>query len=423
MQNLKKAWRSAKELLKLDMAYLLKGGSWMTLSFVVGTLASVVTMMAFGNLLPRETYGVYTYLLSLGGLLAFPTLSGIGPAVTRAVARGFESVVPYALRMQLRYNLFAVAIIGSVALYYYLKDNYVFAVSLACLAVAYPMAEAFHIYVQVLTGKKRFDILAKITSVITPTGALATVITLLLTDNVLIIIAVFSLMALLPKIIAYKWVANGLDKSVPLPEALNEMRHTAFHITGAGIIGILASYIDKIILFQVAGPAALAVYGFAIAGPERLKSLIKNWTSIATPRLAERTLDEIRSVFYKRLGFALLVGTSIAAIYIIFSPYLFQWLLPRYLDSIIYSQTFALGLILIPAIIYIGNIFYGQNMLRAIYISSTGVQLLRTTLFLILGWRFGIWGLVVASLLTQIVSIVYCIWVWEVESRRLNKLA
>ncbi len=45
--------RASERIFKLDMVYLAKGGFWTTLRFTVGTLASIVTMVAFGNLLSR----------------------------------------------------------------------------------------------------------------------------------------------------------------------------------------------------------------------------------------------------------------------------------------------------------------------------------------------------------------------------------
>ena len=199
------------------------------------------------------------------------------------------------------------------------------------------------------------------------------------------------------------------------------MRRTAFHITGAGIIGTVASYIDKIILFQVAGPVALAIYGFATAGPERLKSLLKGWISIALPRLTESSIHEIRSVFYKRIGLSVLIGTLLAVIYIIFSPPLFQWFLPKYLDSIFYSQIYALSLVAVPITIYTGSIFASQNMLRAIYAFNIGSQVARIVLFLIFGWLWQTWGLIVASLLSCLVNTIYTIMIWEFEIHRLIK--
>ncbi|MDP2651400.1 MAG: oligosaccharide flippase family protein, partial [bacterium] len=423
MQSLRekgvRALRSSERLFKLDMVYLFKGGLWTTLSFVVGTLASLVTMVAFGNLLPREAYGTYNYLLSLGATLSFLTLSGISVAVMRAVARGHENIVPAAMRLQLKYNLIAIAMVMASATYYGYKGNTLFALSLAMLAIAYPLAQSFHIFKQILTGKKRFDTLTKITSIITLISTLATVATLFLTDNVLIIIAVYSLMSLLPNLFAYKSVSRHLDKSLPAAEQITEMRRTAFHFTGAGLIGTAAQYIDKIVLFQVAGPASLAVYGFALAGPESLKSLVKNWTSIALPRLAQSSLPEIRRVLYRRITYSMLIGGALSLVYWLLAPILFNLFLPRYTDAIIYSQILALGLIIMPAVVYIGSIFSSQNMLRANYALNIGNHILRISLYLILGWLWQIWGLIIASLLSSLINTVYGMVIWEFESRRL----
>ena len=425
MQSLKEkvsqVLRSSEPLFKLDMVYLAEGSFWTTLSFVVGTLASIVTMIAFGNLLPRETYGIYNYLLSLGASLSFLTFSGVGIGVMRAVARGYENVIPVALRLQLKYNLIATTTVLAVAIYYGYKGNMVFASSLALLALAYPIAEAFHIYKQILTGRKRFDTLTKVTSIIILASTLATVVTLLLTDNIFILIVVYASMSLLPNIFAYKFATRHLDLAIPDPAQVSEMRRTAFHLTGAGLIGTLAQYVDKVLLFQIAGPTALAVYAFAVAGPERLKSLIKNWGSITLPRLSQSSLGEIRKVVYKRIGLSLLIGAVLSLIYIIFAPLLFKLVLPRYLDAILYSQVLVLGLIIAPVSIYIGSIFASQNMLRATYALNIGNNVTRIVLFLIFGWLWQIWGLIIASLLTSLVNGIYGIIIWEVETRRLMK--
>lgn len=420
-RSLRALLHRSESLFNINIAYATKSGFWITLRFGMGVVGSLATMIAFGNLLPRENYGIYNYLLSLGSSLAFLTLSGTGIAVIRAVARGYENVIPAALRLQLRYNLFALATIASVGSYYLYKGNHVFGFSLLLLAVAYPFSEAFHVFEQVLTGKKRFDLLAKITGLTMLTASLSTVITLFFTDNVLIIIAVFAFMNLVPNIIAYRFAVKDIDRTKPDSEVVSEMRRTSFHLTGAGLIGVIAAYIDKILLFQIAGPATLAVYGFAIAGPERLKGLVKGWISIALPSLAERSTVEVKSVFYKRILLTLAMGIGVGGIYIIFSPYLFKFLLPKYLDAVLYSRIYALGLIFIPVTVYIGNIFTSQNMLRATYAQSVGSQIIRIVLYSLFCYFWQIWGLVLASLIANFLSTLYSVLIWEIESRRLIK--
>ncbi len=408
------------KLLKLDISYLAKGGLWTTLSFVVGTLGSVVTMIAFGNLLPRETYGTYNYLLSLGASLSFLTLSGIGPAVMRAVARGYESIVPQALRLSFKYNSLAVLTILAVASYYGVKGNELFATSLFLLAIAYPVTEVFHLYKQILTARRRFDLLTKITSIITLVGALVTVIALLLTDNILVLIGIYTTMSIIPNVLAYHYITRGMSRSLPDQVQVREMKRTALHFTGAGAIGVIASYIDKVLLFQVAGPGALAVYGFAIAGPERLKSLVKNWGSVALPKLTRRSLEQIHDAVYNRIFLSLVLGTGLFLIYLLIAPILFNIFLPKYLDAVPYSQALALTLVTTPISVYIGSVFSSQNMLRAIYALNFGNHLSRIILYVIMVYLWQTWGLIIASVTSSLINALMSIAIWEIEYRRLK---
>ena len=407
-------------ILNFDISYLVRGSLWTGLAFLVSALGSIVTMVAFGNLLSKEAYGTYNYLLSLAASLSFLTLSGAGPAVVRAVARGFEGVAHYALKLQLKYNSLAALIVLSSAIYYGYKDNWLFGISLALLALAYPFADAFHIYKEILTGRKRFDTLAYITNVITLVGAGVTVLTLYFTGNILILILIYTAMSLVPNILIYKLVTRNI-KSESKKEELAEFRSTSLHFTGAGIIGVIASYIDRIILFQAAGPVALAGYTFALAGPDRLKSLVKNIGSIALPHLARRSLLQIHDVVYKRILILILGGLILFGAYWFIAPILFKIFLPRYLDVIFYSQIIASAVIVVPVSVYFGSIFSAQNMLRAMYIYNLLSHIVRIGLFVILGLMWQIWGLVLASVLAQGVNAILGIIIWEVEYRRLSK--
>lgn len=412
----------SERFFKLNLTYLIKGGGWMSARFSITTLASIITVVAFGNLMSKEEYGIYSYLLSLGGSLAFLTLSGIGPAITRSVARGLEGVIPYALRLQLRYNLFAMATIGSASIYYAVNKNFVFAASLGILAIAIPISEAFHIFENILIGRKRFDLLTKLTSISIIFSSTATILTVYLTKNITVLILCFALTTLITNMLMYFIATRKIKKEKPDIKIIEEIRRTGFHITGAGLIGVVTNYIDKILLFHIAGPASLAIYGFAIAGPDRLKGLVKNLLGISLPKISERTLGEIKKVFFTRILSSLLIGFILSFAYILIAPTLFNTLLPKYTDSIIYSQVAALGLIVIPSIIYVGNIFTGQNMLRAIYLLNAGSNSMRIVLFLILGLFWQTWGLVVASLISYYFNSAYCIVLFLIESKRLEKI-
>lgn len=415
------ALRNTEHMFKTDMVYLSKSSFWTTLRFVIGTVASIGTMIAFGNLLPKETYGLYSYLMSLAGSLGFLTLTGASSGVLRATARGQGNILPYATKLQLRYSTLATLTIAGGAFYYWVNGNNVFALSLFILSITLPLASVYHIYEAVLIGRKRFDTLTIISGISTLIASGSTILALFFTQNILFLLTIYAFFSLAPNIFAYLYVKRDISTENPSPDSIADLRKTSFHLTGASLIGVFAQQIDKIILFQVAGPAALAIYGFAMAGPERLKGLVKNWAVAALPILAVKSVNDVRHMFYKRIFFTLILGIILSTFYILLSPILFHWFLPNYYDAIIYSQIYSLSLIVIPAGVYIGQVLVGQNMLRAVYAYSIGSQTLRILLFVALGWKWQIWGLIIASIAYYTASMIYSIIVWEIETRRLVK--
>jgi O-antigen/teichoic acid export membrane protein len=402
-----------------DNVYIARGGFWTTLQFTATSILSLLTVVAFANLLPREMYGTYRYLLSLAGTFGFLTLTGSNTAVIRAVARGQAGVLPYSIRLQLKFNLLAIAATSALAGYYAWHGNIVFALALAFLGISGPLSSVFNTYGAVLVGEKKFGTLAAITVLSALIAAGAVIGTLFITNNIIILIGTYSIATLGSMFLAYRYVAAQIPKTPPTPEAIAELKRTGYHLTFAGFIGTAAQYFDKIFLFQTAGPVALAVYGLAIAGPDRLKGLIKNIVGITLPRLTEHSIVGIRKVFYRRIAMSMVVGAFFVGAYIVAAPILFHWLAPKYLDSIRYSQVYILQLIMLPALAYISAVFSGQNMLRAIYYNGISSQILRISLFALLGWQWQTWGLIAAALITSAATLISNIIIWEWESRRL----
>ncbi len=413
----------SEKIFKTDVIYFIKSGSWSAVSFAVGSVASLATMIVFGNLVSKETYGTYNYLLSLASSFSFLILTS-NTGVVRAVARNQENIIPYALAFQLRYNLLATGAIGLTGAYYLIHGNSMFAFSLFALAIAIPATAAYHTYEYILIGKKRFDILTVVTSLASVGSALATVLAVILTKSVEVLILTYCLSSIISNVWPYAYAKRLIDTSTaPSEEAVKELRRTSFHITFAGFFGAIAQYLDKILLFQVAGAANLAIYTFATAGPERLKGLIKNVFSVAMPKLTQRSPREIRSALYLRLLLSLGIGASAFVIYVLAAPILFKIFLPKYLAALPYSKFYALGLIAVPVSVYIGNIFAAQNMLRAIYLHGVGGHILRIALYVTLGLKWQMGGLIAASILNYSLNALYGVIIFELESRRIMAIS
>ena len=97
--------RWSEKYTKTDMVYLAKGGSWFALGTALSWLISFGTALAFANLIPKETFGAYQYVLSIVGIFGIMTLTGMNTAISRAAARGKDGSLFEALKEKIRWGL------------------------------------------------------------------------------------------------------------------------------------------------------------------------------------------------------------------------------------------------------------------------------------------------------------------------------
>ena len=106
----------------------------------------------------------------------------------------------------------------------------------------------------------------------------------------------------------------------------------------------IAGNIDKILVFQLLGPAPLAIYNFAIGIPEQIRAVLKGVSRVALLKFSERPFVEIKqSLLHKMIIFG---GGAImiSIVYIALAPFIYKLIFPQYTESIIYSQIIALSI-------------------------------------------------------------------------------
>jgi O-antigen/teichoic acid export membrane protein len=400
-----------------DNIYIAKHGFWTSGGFFFNSVIGLLTVVAYANLAPQETYGTYKYLLSLIGMLGFLTLSGANSAVAQSVASGHKGALRYGVRLQLKWNLIYIATGIGMAGWYAWHGNWVFAASLGMLAIAAPLTSAFNTYGPYLTGTKQFRRSVTYAAIATLLAGSCNLAAVLLSDSVMVWIGAYAVGTLLPCAFFYRTIARALPAE-PTPEEKTSLVRYLGHLSFVNILSMVGQYLDKVLTFQYVGPAALATYAFATLGPDRAKGWLKSFGTIAMLKLAERSLAEIDRVFYRRTLQSMAIGFAAAGIYSVAAPIVFTLLFPKYLSSIPYSQVLSLSLAGVMAGTYMGQVFASQRMLRVIYPSSLGAHGLRITLFITLGYWYGIWGMIAAHLATQFAGILWNCILWELAMRR-----
>lgn len=389
--------RWSEKYFKTDMVYLAKGGSWLTLGQIVSSASSFLLAIAFANLLPKETYGIYKYILSLAGILAIPTLSGMGTALIQAVARGYEGSFIPVLKTKIRWGLLGGLASLILAGYYFYNGNTTLTISFLVSAAFLPFMDSFGIYNTLLQGRKLFDVSTKY-GIIVQIIAIATLITtILFTKNLfLILLAYFSSWTLLRFIFLKITLKKFPPKDKKDPQTISYGKHLSL----MNIFPLIAQQLDKVLLFHFLGPVQLAIYSFAVAIPNQIKSPFKNLQVLILPKFSKRSKEEIKSTLFNKILKLGMLLIFIIILYILVAPFIYKIFFPQYLESIFYSQIFAVSIIAILAILPITFLqaklaqkeLYQFNILRAVF------QII--ALFILI-YYFGILGAAIAGIFSE----------------------
>lgn len=387
---------------KTDMIYFTKGGFWLTTGQMFSALSAFLLSIAFANLLPKETYGNYKYILSIASILSIPTLSGMTTALAQSVAKGYDGSLKLVLKTRIKWGLLSALASLILAGYYFYQGNNILTLSFLISAIFLPLMDPFNSYDALLVGKKLFRTSTRYNIIMKAVATIGMIGTLYLTKNIFLIIFSYfilytSLRFIFLQFTIYKIRLNDQQDSKTISYGK--------HLSLMGVIDILAAQLDKILVFNFLGAIELGIYSFAIAMPEQIKGLLKGIQSLALPKFTQSKYRENRkSIIIKMFKLSLLVS-PIIIIYIIAAPYIFKIFFPQYLDSVLYSQIFSISLITISAslpVTFLQSQVATKKLWQMSLLSPT-IQIF--TLFIAI-YFYGLIGMISARIINRFINLL-----------------
>ena len=390
-----KLLRKSEKYTKTDMVYLAKGGFWLTLGQIISSASAFLLAIAFANLLPKETYGEYKYILSILGILSIPTLSGMGTAVVQAVARGYEGSLSSALKIKIRWGLLSSLASLSLAGYYYFNGNTTLTFSFLIASIFLPFFDTLSVYTALLQGKKLFKISSRFRIISKAITTITIILAIFFSKNIIIILttylASYTILRLIFLNITFKkHVDNKNEDSSTISYGK--------HLSLMNVIGTVATQIDKVLVFHYLGATQLAIYAIAIAVPEQIKGILKNVSSLALPKFAEKKPEEITKTLYKKMLQMFVLLLLIVISYWFLAPFIFNLFFPKYLNSVFYSRIFSISLLLIAFINLPNTYLRSQSKIKVLYKLNFLSSLLQILLLFIFIYLFGLWGVIFARI-------------------------
>jgi len=189
--NIYNLLRQSEKWTQTDMVYLAKGAYWLTIANIISSTSAFLLSITFANLLLKETYGLYVFIMSIVGILTIPTMAGINTALTSSVARGFEGSIIPALRTRIKWGLLGGLASIAVAGYYFFNDNITLTICFLIGGFFTPLMSPLTVYGSFLAGKKLFKESSFFNSITKIIAAALMIATLFITNNIFIIILVY----------------------------------------------------------------------------------------------------------------------------------------------------------------------------------------------------------------------------------------
>jgi len=408
-QKIYKLLRISEKYTKTDMVYLAKGSFWLTAEQIILSICSFLLAIAFANLLPRETYGVYKYILSIASLLTIPTLTGINTAIIQAVARGYEGSFIKGLKTKIHWGLLGGLASLILAVYYYFNNNTTLVFAFLIIGIFVPFMDSLLIYNALLIGKKKFKICTKYNIIIRTLSFVIMIFVLFLTDNIFLIIFTYFLSnTLLRSLFLFITIKKFKPNKKKDPETISYGKHLSL----INVISVIADNLDKILIFHYLGAIELAIYTFATVPPIQIRKLCKNITTLAFPKLAQRKISEIKKTLPRKMLKFLIIIIPIVIIYILIAPYLYKFIFPQYTNAIFYSQIFVLILLLYPKGL-MATIFVTHSYKKETYFINITMSIIKIALLLILLPFYGILGAILAIIGTEFISLILLIFLFR----------
>src|SRR3989344_9008185 len=385
--------------LHLDLPYFIKNSTFAFIQQTIGVTCGLIVSYIFGHFISVQTFGEYSLVLSLLGLLNFLGLSEIDTPLTQSVSRGYDGSLITTARIKFGLSLIGIPILLGFAVFYYLRNQTSIAIILVFITLLLPLLNTFTSYPAFLVAKRKFmslsllGILSSLFFVITITAASW------ITKSSLGITIAYLVAITVPAIVGYAYCIKSVAKNFKIDPKL--FQYGKF-LTLLSILPWISGNIGSILLGTFIGPEALAIYAVA---SRFLTAVQKNFVVFYKPvtaKLAGQSSSAHQEVLRKHAIKLLLIGLMLMAGLWLLLPLLVRFFFTdKYTSAIVYGRYLSLTLIVLPFNWVVSDMMLYQKKTHALIARSTIPHIIKIAMYLIVVPMYKIDGLVAITLLDR----------------------
>ena len=385
--------RWSEKYTKTDMVYLVGQSSWLIAGQGLIFVFSFVLAWLFANFLEPAVYGTYKFALTVATLASITSLTGMGTAVSRAVASGEYVDFSRIMRLKITAGTIGALAVFALSIYYLYQDNTELSLLYAILAIWIPFFDSFGDFQFILQGRQKFSQHTQYRIIQRLVVTLCTAASILLSGDLIVVtISYFSSLTLVS---LFLWKSAAQQDTSQTPADFADIKNFGLKLSAMNVLHIGANHVDKLLIYHFVGPAQLAAYFFAVALPGEINGMLSHFSTVAFPRLVGKDSYNFKIALLKKICLYTLLLLIPVVIYIGIAPWLFAFLFPAYTDAVFITQLFA-GTLLFTPFSLLTHYFLASKNARALAILAIATPATQFVTMVILIPLLGVLGAVLA---------------------------
>lgn len=422
MKKIASQWleRTGKQI-GFDLPYFAKNGFWITIRQVLVACSSLAMIAVLSRFVDPEVFGKYQLILSIVSLVMVFSLPGMSTALVQIIARGKDGFYTDAFRRSVWTSL-----IGSIILillgFYYLIQDAELGIAIFIVAAIFPFISAFGLWEAYFQGRERFDIAARNASILAILQSLLVCGSAILFPQYLIIL-VFSYAASVGFAnLIFHWT---IQSAVRNNETDEQSVRFGYFMTKMGALGILSEQIDKLLVGFLLGPTQLAIYVVISFFGLRIKDLVRPFSAMLVPKIATEKMlfREIIKTHWRTISIGLIVifvaSTLFTILVVPINKLVFS---ASYAEYSHLSRWYVVTVFFSVPLTAMGYYIYARQNTYAVMLSNTVYHVLRIGINVLLIWRYGLLGAVLAYNFSMLFLLGIYFWGIYHEERTTSSL-
>lgn len=380
------------------------------------TIDAFVLNIILVRFLSVADLGDYKLVFSVINIIIIFTLNGLNMSISKAAAKRYKVFFIRGTRIRVLSSFIAGLILIILSFTLYKNSNIKFALIYSSLII--PVYFGLNTWEAFLMGKRDFKgIFIYYLFLIGTRLALCGAI-IYFFRNFLYAVLVFLIVSGIYNAIYFirifkktKWEEIDRDRE-------KELTGHGFRLTGASVVSVIATNIERIILGAISTSVMVGIYSIAHIIPTFIKNSMKTVISVPTMKLASYKEKENRRILKKYLFIIFMSGLVIFGSFWFITPILLRVFFKiEDLEIIRYGRLMLLPLIFMPVDLTIKYMCKYQGSGSSFFKLNTTTDIMKLAFLAILIPFFKIYGIIIALTLTEFFTFIILI-IWFMRSNR-----